>query len=288
MSRDRYSYVVASSSHAKPAHHRFLVALLAVTAIMLLVLTRTQHPALLNLRLQMLELMRPVMSAVSQPVSATRKLASSTGAALNAAEENRILQAENETLRHWQSVAQALKAENQSLRTLMAYQPVEHATYVTGRVIGQSPTNFGQFLTMNSGSEQGVRRMQPVVDAYGLVGRTLEVSRNSTRVMLLSDAGSRIPVVTSATRQRAILAGTGSDLLRLNFLDEGASINLGEAIVTTQEGDLIPGGIAIGNVFKRDATGYLVKLVRPLTRSEYLRVINQGAPAGTAVSAPTP
>jgi len=271
MSRDRYSY--ASSAHAKPATQRAIVALLLATSVMLLVLARTSHPTILHLRMQMLDMLKPIMSAVSQPVTATRTLARSTSSVLDTAEENRQLKAENETLRHWQSVAQALKAENQSLRGLMAYQPVETASYVTARVIGQSPGNLGRFITINAGKEQGVQELQPVVDAFGLVGRTLEVANNAARVMVLSDVGSRVPVITSSSRHRAILSGTGGDLLRLSFMSENATLELGEPVVTTQEGALIPGGIAVGHVFKRDDTGYLVKPARPLTQSEMVRVV---------------
>ncbi len=272
MSRDRYHYHV-SRTQARPATQRMIIALLVITGITLLALAKAQHPTLLNLRMRMLDMMRPVMNTLSQPVTATRKLATSTGQVLDTAEENNRLRAENETLRHWQSVAQALKAENQALRQLQGYVPVEAASYVTARVIGQSPSTFGQFLTINAGVQDGAKTMQPVVDAYGLVGRTMEVSAHTSRVMLLSDVGSRVPVILGNTRQRAILSGTGGELLRLSFMADGAKPALGETVVTTQEGALIPGGIKVGSVFKKDGNGFLVKPSRPLAQAEYLRVI---------------
>ncbi|PZP86336.1 MAG: hypothetical protein DI582_03055 [Azospirillum brasilense] len=273
MSRERYHYATSRTT-ARPATQRAVVTLLILTGLTLLALSRAQHPSVVQVRLQMLEMLRPAMQVASQPVTATRKLAASTGEVLDAAEENRRLRAENETLRHWQSVAQAMKAENTALRKLMAYQPVEHASYVTARVIGQSPASFGQYITINAGSAEGIKPLQPVTDAYGLVGRTLEVAEHTTRVMLLNDAASRVPVVMGTTRQRAILTGNGNELLRLSFMHtENAALNLGEPVVTTQEGDLIPGGIAVGQVFKKDAAGYLIKPLRPLAQAEYLRVV---------------
>lgn len=286
MSRDRYNYHV-SRTQAKPATQRMVVALLVIAGITLLVLAKTQHPTLLNLRMQMLDMLRPVMTVVSQPVTATRKLATQTGQVLDVAEENRRLRTENETLRHWQSVAQALKAENLALRQLQDYRPVEAASYVTARVIGQSPSTFGQFLTINAGASDGAKTMQPVVDAHGLVGRTMEVSGHTSRVMLLSDVGSRVPVILGNSRQRAILAGTGGELLRLSFLADDVKPALGESVVTTQEGALIPGGIKVGTVFKRDGNGFLVKPLRPLAQAEYLRV-TVSRPLEAPVSEPAP
>lgn len=252
---------------------RAVIALLIVTGLTLLVLAKIDHPALSNLRLRMLDTLQPVMGVLSEPVNATKKLATSTGAVLNTAEENRQLKSENETLRHWQSVALSLKAENEALRALTGYEPVNEVSYVTGRVVGQSPSTFGQSLTLNVGSAQQVEPLQPVIDAFGLVGRTLEVAPGTSRVMLISDLGSRVPVMTAGSSQRAILAGTGGELMRLSFLIEDAEIALGEPVLTTQEGALIPGGIAVGTVFKKDANGYLVKPVRPLAQGEYLRVV---------------
>lgn len=287
MSRDRYSYSPAQS-HARPAMQRAIVALLLITALTLLVLSRSQHPTVQHLRMSMLEMLRPLMEVVSQPVSATKRAADNTSAVFNAAEENRVLRAENERLRHWQSVAQALKAENESLRALMRYHPVEQVSYVTARVIGQSSSGFGQYLTLNAGSADGLEPLQPVVDMYGLVGRTLEVGSHTSTVMQLSDVGSRVPVITASTRQRAILAGTGGELLRLSFLGDDVELKLGEPIVTTQEGNLIPGGIAVGSIFRRDNNGYLVKPMRSLSQSEYLRVIQTAAQPQRSNTAATP
>ena len=52
-----------------------------------------------------------------------------------------------------------------------------------------------------------------------------------------------------------------------------ANIALGEPVVTTEEGDLIPGGILIGTVFRREGSTLLVKPMRPLAQTEYARVI---------------
>lgn len=271
MSRERYAY---SSAHAqaKTPTQRVVVAVLLVTGVTLLVLAKAQHPTLLAARGKMLDMTRPVLSALSQPVSASKELASDTRAIFTAAEDNKRLSAENDTLRHWQSVAMSLKAENESLRGLMGYQPVERVSYTTAKIIGSGAQAFGSTLIINAGAEDGIAALQPVIDAYGLVGRVVEVAKHTSRVMLLSDVGSRVPVITGTSRQRAILAGTGSDMLRLSFA-EAESFTLGEPVTTTEEAGLIPGGIAVGSIFKRDAQGYLVKPQRSLTSAEYVRVI---------------
>lgn len=273
MSRSRYS---SSYNHrAKSGLGRLWLLIFAVIGAVLLVMTRSHHPAATRLRAQLLDGVSPVLATVTQPLSGLHSLVTYKNDMLHAMEDNEQLRAENDTLRHWQAVAQALKAENDALRQLTSYQPVEKVNYVTGRVIGQSPSAYSGSLLINAGSAEGIKPLQPAIDAHGLVGRIVDLGETNARVLLLSDSNSRVPVISATSRQHAILAGTGDALLRLTFVGgDPDTIALGESIVTTEEGGLIPGGIMIGTVFKRDGSGaLLVKPGRPLAESEYLRVI---------------
>lgn len=274
MRPERYSYSYGSSSGSKSLKSRLLVAALVLVAVALLVMSRVHSPLIGNLRTGSVDLFRPVMEAVTIPVRGVRSLLQNKTELLNAYEENTKLKAENETLRHWQAVAQALKAENETLRSLAAYRPTEHVEYITAKVIAQSPSAYSGTMMINAGAEQGIISLQPVIDAYGLVGRTVEVGDRTARVLLLSDNASRVPVITGDSRQNAILTGTGDELMRLTFVvGEPQNIKLGETIMTTSEGGLIPDSVMVGTIFRRDASGLLVKPLRPLARSEYVRVM---------------
>ncbi len=106
------------------------------------------------------------------------------------------------------------------------------------------------------------------------MGRVVDVGEHTARVLLLSDSSSRVPVISGNSRQHAILAGTGDELLRPTFVGgDSQNIALGEPITTTSEGGLIPDSVMVGTVFRRDANGVLVKPTRPLARAEYVRVM---------------
>jgi rod shape-determining protein MreC len=274
MRGERYSYQYGSSGSSKSLKSRVVLALLVLVALVLLAMSRMHSPFIGNLRTASADMLRPVMEAVTIPVRGIAGLMQNKTELLNAHEENKTLRAENETLRHWQAVAQALKAENETLRALAAYRPSEQVEYITARVIAQSPSAYSGTMMINAGAEQGIISLQPVIDAYGLVGRAVEVGDRTARVLLLSDNASRVPVITGDSRQQAILTGTGDELMRLNFVvGEPQNIKLGETVMTTSEGGLIPDSVMVGTIFRRDATGLLVKPLRPLARSEYVRVM---------------
>lgn len=272
MRPDRYTYSYSSGGGRSLGRLRVIV--LVLVAIVLLVMVRLNHPFVAKLRNGAGDLLSPILETVTVPVSGLRNLMANKDALFKAYEENKALKEENDTLRHWQAVAQALKVENESLRTLANYHPVEEVSYATVHVIAQSPEAYSGTLMIDAGWGQGLKSLQPVVDSYGLVGRVVEVGEHSAHVLLLSDTTSRVPVITGNSRQHAILAGTGEELLRMTFVGgDPAKIELGEPVMTTSEGGLIPDSVMVGTVFRRDASGLLVKPSRPLARAEYMRVM---------------
>lgn len=274
MRPERYAYNYASGGANRSLKSRIWLVVLVLLAVVLLIMARANSSIVTNVRMQLDGLVAPLMRLVNSPVRGAEAIVANKKSLFNAYEENKQLTAENDTLRHWQAVAEALKAENDNLRKLAQYRPSEDVTYVTAQVIAQSPDAYAGTLMIDAGAEQGLKSLQPVIDSYGLVGRVVDVGEHTARVLLLSDSSSRVPVITSVSRQHAILAGTGDELLRMTFIGgDSQTIALGEAVMTTAEGGLIPETIMIGNVFRRDANGLLVKPVRPLARAEYVRVM---------------
>lgn len=274
MRPDRYAYSYAASGGSRSLKSRVLVAVLLTLAVTLLVLARAKSPVVDRLRTGLDGVVAPTLKVVNAPVRGAEKIVEDKTSLLTAHRDNQRLREENETLRHWQAVARALKAENDNLRKLADYRPSENVTYVTAQVIAQSPEAYSGTLMLNAGLAQGLATLAPVIDSDGLIGRLVDVGENTSRVLLLSDSRSRIPVITANTRQHAILAGTGDELMRMTFVGgDSSSIELGEPIMTTSEGGLIPESVMVGTVFRRDASGLLVKPMRPLARAEYVRVM---------------
>jgi rod shape-determining protein MreC len=274
MRPDRYAYRYASGGGNRSLKSRAVVAVLLTLAVALLVLARAKSPVVDRLRTGLDGVVAPTLKVVNAPVRGAEKIVEDKTSLLTAYRDNQRLREENETLRHWQAVARALKAENDNLRKLADYRPSENVTYVTAQVIAQSPEAYSGTLMLNAGLAQGLASLAPVIDSDGLIGRLVDVGENTSRVLLLTDSRSRIPVITANTRQHAILAGTGDELMRMTFVGGDSSrIELGEPIMTTSEGGLIPESVMVGTVFRRDASGLLVKPIRPLARAEYVRIM---------------
>lgn len=162
-------------------------------------------------------------------------------AALLAA-ENRQLRAQLQTLGHFQ-------AENRRLRLLMdsllsVTDPVQIAEIRDDAIDG-----FRENITINKGSRDGIFLHQAVIDPYGLVGQVVEVFANEARVMLVTDARSRLPVYVARTRQRALVSGTArrGEMTLMN-LRVGSDIEVGDVLISSGLGGVFPRGYPVATV----------------------------------------
>lgn len=276
MRPERYSYHYDRPTDGRGGVRRRMgIVLLVILGLALLALSHTQNERLMHLRTVAMDGLTPVIDVVTWPVREVKIWLEDKDALLAAHKENQELREENENLRQWQSVAKALKAENENLRALADYKPVENVSYVAAQVVGQSPGAYAGRLLINVGAAENIPSLAPVIDSNGLVGRTVEVGEHSSRVLLLSDPTSRIPVITADSRRRAILTGTGDALLHMTFIDGDAKdIALGEGVMSTAQGGLMPESVVVGTIFRRDEGGeLLVKPPRPLAQAEFVRVM---------------
>jgi rod shape-determining protein MreC len=127
---------------------------------------------------------------------------------------------------------------------------------------------------LNIGKRDGVKNGQAVITGDGLVGRVAVVGNRSTRVLLITDLNSRIPVLVESTRTRAILAGNNADQPKLIHLPPNARVPQGDRIVTSGHAGVFPPGIPIGVVASVGDKGIAVQPFAERNSLEYIRVIN--------------
>lgn len=262
-----------TASSTRLVVQRAVTVLLILTALTLITLSRLQNPSVLSVRMAVLEGLSPLVEAMAAPVKSWHRLEAGVTGVFTTYRENQRLKGENDTLRHWQSVAMALRAENQALRALMQYQPVEGATYISAKVTGQLGGTFRQGLLINAGRKEGVKLYQAVVDAHGLIGRVVTMSDHSAEVLLMTDVTSRIPVISASSRDRGILVGTGGEMMQLAFLSPNHQMKVGDMVVTTEDGGLMPPSILVGTIFSITRGTVLVRPLRPADAPEFVRIV---------------
>lgn len=145
-----------------------------------------------------------------------------------------------------------LKIENDRLRELLGFQ--NRGRYkmklLPAQVIGRGASPAQALLVINRGTGSGVAVDRPVIVAAGLVGKIVEVSRFSSKVMLLTDPLSSVAAADQRSRDFGIAEGRAPDRLRLKYMSANGEVAVGDIIVTSNVSDLFPPGLPVGVVIK--------------------------------------
>ena len=120
--------------------------------------------------------------------------------------------------------------------------------YVGASVIGRDPSPFLQYVIINRGSDDGIRRGMTVVTQQGLVGRVSQVTAASANIQLITDPAISINVRLQPSRDRAVLSGTITGDLILEFIPQAANVNPGDLVLSSGFGGDYPPNILIGQV----------------------------------------
>jgi len=135
-----------------------------------------------------------------------------------------------------------------SLQELLNYVPDLSVGYISARVIADTGGAFAHSLLLNAGERDGVQKGQAAITGEGLVGRIAGVGARSSRILLITDLNSRIPVVVGPNRKRAILTGDNTDRPRIIHLPPGEMLSPGDVVTTSGHGGVLPVGLAVGVV----------------------------------------
>ena len=268
MARDRTS----STDYTGPLRRLMLAVLILLLAATFLI-WRIDSPRVERFRAQVTDRLVPNLDWAMAPVTGTINLIRDYQSYQRLSEQNRELRSELRQMQAWKEAALQLEQENARLLDLNKVRLDPRLTFVTGVVLADSGSPFRQSVLLNVGARDGVRDGWATMDGIGLVGRISGVAENTARVILLTDASSRIPAVIQPSGQRAIVAGDNTSAPPVDFLENPDLIRPGDRVISSGDGGVFPAGLLIGQVVE-DAGGRLrVRLAADYERLEFLRVL---------------
>lgn len=253
--------------------HRILLGLVVLVSVFLLILWRSDNPRLERLRLSLADRLAPSMSLVNQPLVFASEMSRDYRNFFDLYSQNRELRREIQRLRAWRGTARQLEEENAQLRALNNVRLAPHATFVTGDVIADSGGPFLQSALVNVGARDGVVDGSAAVDGNGLVGRVVGVGQHATRLLLLTDFSSRVPVLVQPSGRRAILAGDATSAPVLEFLENPDQVNPGDPVRTSGDGGVFPPDLPVGRLIALPDGTWRVALSADYARLEFVRLL---------------
>lgn len=252
---------------------KLLVGLLVVVLFGIFVVWRIDSPRVERFRAAVVDAVVPNMDWAMAPVTGLLNMVADFQSYQRIHEQNRDLRRELQQMRAWREAALQLEQENAKLLDLNNVRLDPNLTFITGVVMADSGSPFRQSVLLNVGGRDGILDGWPTMDGIGLVGRISGVGQTTSRVILLTDTSSRIPVIIQPSGQRAILAGDNTIYPLIDFLDSADVVRPGDRVVTSGDGGMFPADLLVGQVALGSDRRLRVRLAADYERLEFLRVL---------------
>jgi rod shape-determining protein MreC len=166
-----------------------------------------------------------------------------------------------------------LKLENEKLKNLINQNISSDETLAKVLIDKESP--FLKSIVLNKGSKDNIKIGMAIVDGIYLVGKVIEVNYTNSRVLLLSDLNSKIPVILEPIAIQAVASGTGKDDGKVEYTKDEYKdeITTKEIVVYTSGlGGLFKPGMPVGKIFKENIDR--INFFSDFRQLEYVKIIS--------------
>ncbi|MBB71938.1 MAG: rod shape-determining protein MreC [Legionellales bacterium] len=226
----------------------FRFFLLLVLSVVLMVVDHRQHH-LDKLRQALTTVIAPVQYVVDFPVDFFGWVTTSMATHKALVNDNANLRADNLLLKAQVQRILAVEKENSQLRALLQSSTKAGLQVHVARLLAVSTDAYVTEVVIDKGTNDGAFVGQPVLDANGVMGQVIQTSLLTSRVMLVTDPRSAVPVQDDRNGLRAIAIGTGAHrTLQLADITETANVEVGDTLSTTGLGLRYPSGYPLGKV----------------------------------------
>lgn len=191
----------------------------------------------------------------------------------NAGNQNVELRDELEISRIRMEELEAVKQENARLKALLNLTEDDGEPITVTRIIGSSAVSARRFGYIGAGTADGVQVGMPVRSERGILGRVLETASSTSRVLLLTDSESVIPVRRAQDDLIAFAEGRGDGLIRIRLINLGINpIEVGDIFVTSGAGGYFKPGLAVAVVHEITGDGGLARMIADPAGADFVRV----------------
>ena len=256
---------------------RLLIGILVFCLILLTIVWRIDSPRVERFRMAVIDRVVPNMEWAMAPVTATMNIIRDAQSYSRIYEQNQELRRELQQMKAWKEAALQLELKNARLLDLNNVRLDADLTYLTGVVLTDSGSSFRKSVLLNIGERDGLRDGMAAMDGIGLVGRIAGLGQETSRVLLLTDANSRLPITIQPSGQTAILFGDNSPTPLIDFLEKPELVRPGDRVVTSGDGGVFPADLLVGQLIESRDGRYHVRLAADFERLAFLRVL-RGVP----------
>jgi len=246
-SRDDFVIAIRSAFLKKGTQQRFSLLSLIFFSLILLILGSLNFKAINYLKIGIKEIVYRSSFIVSGPENFIKDYYFVVQKHFNLYRENEKNKSELANLRSKDLLNEFMVLENQRLKDIVDDYLVKSDT-IFAKVLSDKGSPFLKSIIVNKGSKHNISLGMLAMDGEYLVGKVVEVNYSSSRVLLLSDLNSKIPITIEPNGLLSILSGTGEEYGIIQYSKEYENIKGESIIYTSGVGGLFKAGIPIGRI----------------------------------------
>jgi rod shape-determining protein MreC len=236
-----------------PSRHRSLALLASVLAAQVFLLAVQIRPDSRSkqrlIRVWAISLISPLERAGAWGVEHVRSPWNRYIALRGTRRENEQLHQEVDALKLRIQQLEGRAAEADRLSALLEFRRSHADTpMLAARVIGAAADPASQIIFIDRGTRDGLRRDMAVITPDGIVGKIIDVVRDTSQVLLITDKDSGVGAMLSDSRVQAPVSGTGEPLLVMKYVSNDDKVVPGARVVTSGMDRIFPADLPIGTV----------------------------------------
>ena len=248
-SRDDFIIAIRSAFLKKENKQKFSLSALIILTLSILILGRYDFKVINYAKLSLKEIAYRSTFIFSTPENIIKNGFIATKNHFFVYEENKILKQKVKDLEIRKYNEQYIQIENERLKETLNELKFS-SDEILAKVIVDKQSPFLKSIIVNKGSKHGVILGMGVLDQEYLVGKVVEVNFTTSRVLLLSDLNSKIPVDILPNNIQSILSGTGDNIGKIQYIKEEALIESDSIVYTSGAGGIFKPGVPIGRTVK--------------------------------------
>ena len=227
-----------------------------------------------ELRAKSINTVYSITSIVSSPINLFKN-------GLESIYEIQNIYEENQRFKEMQLLDSASFQEMVSMKLKIAqYESLLNASdyieydFRTSRIVGDFSNNFNGTLIVNSGKEENIKLDMPVSGSNGIIGRISHVGERLSRVLLISNINSRIPVIISEDGYHGMLVGQGRENPIIEFVEHIEKISIGDLVTTSGKGGIFPPFQLIGQVVGKKSNEIEISIFENIATLSHVKLLN--------------
>ena len=251
-SRDDFIIAIRSAFLKKENKQKYSLSALILLTLAILILGKYDFKIINYSKISLKEIAYRSTFVFSTPENLIKKSFIATKNHFLVYKENKILKEKVKDLETINYNSEFILIENERLKKTLNELNFS-SNEILAKVIVDKQSPFLKSIIVNKGSKHGAELGMAVLDKEYLVGKIVELNFTTSRVLLLSDLNSKIPVDILPNSIQSILSGTGKENGKIQYVKEETLIENENKVFTSGAGGIFKPGIPIGEIDKKQS-----------------------------------